>query len=266
MLPLVLYVAGSWLPLRQSLPVVRPDPLHKNLAVEDRMDTYWKRALQEVYRSSDELKAQRKREVQNGRILPLLVEGSRRSRDIALTFDDGPHADYTPLLLAALKKEEIKATFFVVGSQVEKHPELIKAEDANGHLIANHTFSHVTLTKIPIEEIRTEYRACSDLIEKIIGKRPRFCRPPGGDYDEDVVKAATEEGLTTTLWTDDPGDFALPAEKVLEKRLESRLSRGGIILLHDGVRETIDLIPTIAKIIRRKGLKFVTLDELNVRP
>jgi peptidoglycan/xylan/chitin deacetylase (PgdA/CDA1 family) len=233
-----------------------------NTAVPDKNDPYWAKALSEVYRSADELKAQDVREQRRGLVLPKLRRGNSSLKMLALTFDDGPHPAFTPQLLDLLGTLKVKATFFVVGKMAEKSPDLIRRMVAEGHSVGNHTFSHVTLTKVPYQVAVVEYRANNDLLQKITGERVRFCRPPGGDYDEDVIKAATECNLTTVLWTDDPGDYAAPGSQILEQRTLSRLSNGGIVLLHDGGTETLKLLPQLVSYAQKKGYKFVTVDEL----
>lgn len=245
-----------------SLVIGCSQPPKTNPATEVRTDPYWVKAYQEVYRSAAELKAQEERERRRGLVLPTLRRGSTSQKSLALTFDDGPHPTFTPRLLAFLKKEKVPATFFVVGKMAEKYPSLIRQIDASGHLVGNHTFSHVTLTKIPIIDIATEYRACNDLIERIIGKRPRWCRPPGGDYDKDVIDAATANGMTTVLWTDDPGDYASPGNTVITQRTLSRLSNGGILLMHDGIEQTLKVLPQIIETAQKRGFKFVRVDQL----
>lgn len=233
-----------------------------NSARVESADRFWQEALEEVDRSPEEIRAQDTREVRSGIYLPKLIRGDADDRLLALTFDDGPHPGKTEKLLSLLAKENVKATFFVVGKMVERYPELLKRIDAAGHTIGNHTFSHVTLTKIPDNEVRAEYEACNDVVEHVIHKRMRLCRPPGGDYDREVIKAATEQGLTTVLWTDDPGDYASPGTHTIESKTLERLSNGGIILLHDGVGQTLQVLPQIIDYARRRGYRFVTLDEL----
>lgn len=228
----------------------------------DSTDSYWAQALQEVDKSPEEIDAQAKHEERLGIYLPKLIRGNPREKLLALTFDDGPHPGFTEKLLALLKQMDVKATFFVVGKMVERNPQLLKEIAADGHLVGNHTFSHVTLTKIPMNEVRAEYEACNDIVEDTIGQRMRFCRPPGGDYDRGVVRAATEQGLTTVLWTDDPGDYASPGTHVIERKTLLRMSNGGIILLHDGIQQTLDVLPQIIAYARQQGYKFVTVDEL----
>ncbi len=233
-----------------------------NKAREQKNDPYWQRALQETYHSPEELVAQDARERRRGQTLKKIMRGDPDRPVLALTFDDGPHPDLTLRLLDILKTEKVKATFFVIGKMVEAHPELLKAIAADGHCIGNHTFSHVTLTKIPMGDILTEYQANNDLIKQVIHKDVHFCRPPGGDYDPMVIQAATDCGLTTVLWTDDPGDYSNPGSNVIEERTLARLSNGGIILLHDGVKETLDVLPQIIDYAKKRGFRFVTLDEL----
>lgn len=241
--------------LQQVPPKVNPAKPVKN-------DPYWQKAMVEVYRSADELDAQDKREKRRGLVLPKLQRGNPHLKQLAVTFDDGPHPNFTPQLLDLLKNLNVKATFFVIGKMAEKYPDLVKQIDADGHGVGNHTFSHVTLTKVPFKDEVIEYRANNDLLSRLIGKRIRFCRPPGGDYDEDVIRAATDCSLTTVLWTDDPGDYADPGTQVLAQRTLTKLSNGGIILLHDGGPETLKLVPQLVAFARKKGFEFVTVDQL----
>ena len=241
--------------IKKSRPKARP-------IVIDSSDSYWQHAMEEVDRSPEEIAAQSSREERQGLYLPKLIRGNSREKLLALTFDDGPHPQFTERLLALLKQEKVRATFFVVGKMVEKHPELLKDIVDQGNLIGNHTFSHVTLTKIPENEVRAEYEACNDIVEDVTGIRMKFCRPPGGDYDRHVIRAATDQGLTTVLWTDDPGDYANPGTHVIERKTLDRLSNGGIILLHDGIEETIKVLPQIIAYARDHNYQFVTVDQL----
>ena len=100
-------------------------------------------------------------------------------------------------------------------------------------------------------------------IKKAIGSSVRFFRPPGGDYDSDVIREAARRGYVTTLWTDDPGDYADPGANVILTRTVDRLEDGAILLLHDGVPETIQILPQIIAEARRRGYQFVTLSQLS---
>jgi peptidoglycan-N-acetylglucosamine deacetylase len=244
-----------------NAPAVKP-PGRPAVQDQARLDRFWAKAIKETYRSTGELQAQHERELRKGLRYHKLLRGNHAVRAVALTFDDGPHPQFTPRLLDILRKYNVRATFFVVGRMAECCPNLIKMEDAGGHLVANHTYHHVNLTRIPEDEVRVEWQACSDVIKSIIDKDVLFCRPPGGDYDAEVIKAADETGLTTVLWTDDPGDYASPGDKVIETRVLDMISNGGIILLHDGVQQTIDVLPQIIETLQKKGFKFQTTQEM----
>lgn len=192
----------------------------------------------------------------------VLRRGAGDDKRVALTFDDGPHPAYSPKLLDTLKAKGVKATFFVIGHMADKYPDLVRRMAAEGHEVANHTYSHVTLTKIPGEEIDVEYRANDDAIQRITGKPVRYCRPPGGDHNAEVLRRAGSLGLTTVLWTDDPGDYLDPGDGLLFGRETKALSPGGIILLHDGSKDTLDTLAKFIDTTRAKGYRFVSLDEL----
>ena len=235
-----------------------------NPATERRNDPYWQRALKEEYKSPEELAAQERREVRRGQAIRTLRKGDRRRHQVLLTFDDGPHPDFTPALLKILSENHVKATFFVIGKMAEQFPEQIIAIHKAGHTLGNHTFSHVTLTKIQPQDVRVELRATNDLIQKISGVRMKYCRPPGGDYDREVLDEASELGLTTVLWTDDPGDYANPGDTVEYRSVMRKLTSGGIILLHDGSKDTLDILAKLIKSVRAKGLEFVSPDQMVV--
>ncbi|RYG45288.1 polysaccharide deacetylase family protein, partial [bacterium] len=192
----------------------------------------------------------------------VLRRGQGPDKRVSLTFDDGPHPAYTPKLLDILKTAKVKATFFVIGHMAEKYPDLVRRIAADGHEVANHTYSHVTLTKIPPEEVDVEYKADNDVIARLAGKPARYCRPPGGDHNNEVLRRAASLGLTTVLWTDDPGDYDNPGQAVLFDRETKALSPGGIILLHDGSKDTLGTLADFIATARSKGYHFVTLDEL----
>lgn len=190
------------------------------------------------------------------------VRGDRGRKSIALTFDDGPHAAYTPQILQILKQEGVKATFFLVGEMAEKYPALVRAEVADGHSVGNHTYHHLSLVKVPTENVAVEIKACGEVLRSITGKAPHLFRPPGGDCDQWVLESAQALGYTSVFWTDDPGDYASPGADVIEQRLLRSVDNGGIILLHDGIRQTIEILPRLLQTLKARGYDFVTVDEM----
>lgn len=225
-------------------------------------DPYWQHAKQEVYLSVLELMAQHKNELLQNIRYHKLFHGDLKKKEIALTFDDGPHPQYTPQLLAILAQAKVKATFFVIGEMADKYPELVLAEQRAGHSIGNHTYHHVNLTKILEPDVATEIKACGEALQRITGQPPRLFRPPGGDYDTGVATASEALGYTIALWTDDPGDYASPGAPVILQRTLKAAGNGGIILLHDGVQQTIDILPQLIATLKQQGYRFVTCDAM----
>lgn len=191
-----------------------------------------------------------------------ILRGDTRRPQIALTFDDGPHPVYTLQLLNILRRMHTPATFFVVGEQVEKNPGLVRLEVAEGNEVGDHTYDHVNLTLIPPELVAYEVSHCDAVITKATGAPVRFFRPPGGEYNGEVLREVAGHGYITTLWTDDPGDFLKLTPAVIEKRTLAHLENGAIILLHDGIPETLEALPGIIAAARQRGYQFVTVSRL----
>ena len=193
--------------------------------------------------------------------LDFLKNGNGKT--VALTFDDGPRPGYVEPILGILREKGVRATFFLVGRYVLEHPELVRAIDAEGHTVANHTFYHNNLTSLPPENVYREWRLCNEAVEQVIGKKPRFARPPGGRYNDFVAERAAEEGLRIVLWTNNPGDYSASLDgPSLARKVLSKAKEGDIVLLHVGVAPTIDALPRIIDGYREKGFSFVVVDEM----
>ena len=216
----------------------------------------------ERYRPYLTLLAKDEYEQERGFKFNKIIRGDIRKQRIALTFDDGPHPVFTLQLLDILRRTHTPATFFVVGRQVEKNPALVQLEVAEGHEVGNHTYDHVNLTIIPPELIAYELDQCDAAIKKATGSSARFFRPPGGDYNGDVIRDASKRGYITTLWTDDPGDFQKPPADLILRRSLEHLENGAIILMHDGIPQTLQMLPQFITEARRRGYQFVTISQL----
>ena len=166
------------------------------------------------------------------------------------------------MLLDTLRRNGVKATFFCIGRNAKAYPYFVRDMIRDGHEIGNHTYHHVRLPKLSDADVRDELEQANTTLSGITGQPVRYFRPPGGDYSRATLKIASALGLTTTFWTDDPGDFDNPGDAVIESRLVSKLRRGGIVLLHDNVLETIQILPAFLKVAQAKGLKLVTVGSL----
>jgi peptidoglycan-N-acetylglucosamine deacetylase len=218
--------------------------------------------LEDRYRSPAEVKARDEWEQEHYILFPKLVRGNPRQRQIALTFDDGPHPVFTQQLLTILQQENVTATFFVIGENVDAHPELVQQAAAQGIEIANHTYHHLRLPTIPVPNIATELREGALAIQRAIGYTTRLYRPPGGEYDTDVINTTRELQYVMVLWTDDPADYVDPGLNVIENRVIRDISDGGIILLHDGAKQTVQILPDLIHRLKARGYRFVTCSTL----
>ena len=218
--------------------------------------------LEDRYRSAAEVKARVEWEQEHFIQFPRLVRGNPRHREIALTFDDGPHPLFTEQLLTILRQEQVTATFFVIGQNVDAHPELVQQAAAQGIEIANHTYHHLRLPTIPVEDIATELENGARAIQRAIGYTTRLYRPPGGEYDKDVINTTRDLGYVMVLWTDDPGDYADPGSSIIENRVLRAVSNGGILLLHDGTAQTVQILPDLLRKLKSRGYRFITCSEM----
>jgi peptidoglycan/xylan/chitin deacetylase (PgdA/CDA1 family) len=214
------------------------------------------------YRLPAEIKARQEYEREHGITFPRLVRGNPMRKEIALTFDDGPHPLFTPKLLDLLRREQVPVTFFVVGKMVDKNPELVQQEAAEGHEVANHTYHHLRLASLPPDMIEPELREGARAIMRALGVPTRLYRPPGGEYDNDVIEVTRHLGYVMVLWTDDPGDYVRPGSAVIEQRAMRSIRNGGILLMHDGIQQTLDILPDLIAKLKKRGFKFVTCSQM----
>ena len=178
---------------------------------------------------------------------------------IALTFDDGPSAAWTPALLDGLKERGVKATFFLIGENADKNPEIVKRMAEEGHLIGNHTYHHVELTKVSEKEARLELADTSAAIVRITGKEPEYMRPPFGAWQR---KLEQEIRMLPVLWTIDPLDWTTENQDEIVNKVVTEAEENDIILLHDCYKSSVEAGLRIVDILQEEGFVFVTVDEL----
>lgn len=196
-----------------------------------------------------------------------VIRSGPSSRYVALTFDDGPSPDDTATMLTTLEQTHTPATFFVVGSNVRRYPDLVRREARDGFALGIHTWDHPYMTKLSPDQREWELAATAQAIHNVLGAAYclRFWRPPFGDYNDDVLTQARSLGLTTVTWDVDPQDWSSPGVKVIVDRVLSAVHSGAIILLHDGYHsrwETAQALPLIIKGLKRRGYIPVTLPTL----
>ena len=178
---------------------------------------------------------------------------------IAITFDDGPHRLYTPKLLDGLKERGIHATFFLVGENIRNNETLVKRMAEEGHLIGNHTFSHVQLTKLKKEEACREVQQTNERICAVTGAPVLYIRPPYGSWNDELQ---AEIPMTVTLWNLDSEDWKSQNTGKIVELVESEAEEGSIILLHDIFDTSVEAALRIVDDLTAQGYTFVTVDEL----
>lgn len=180
---------------------------------------------------------------------------------VALTFDDGPHEKYTPILLEGLKKRNVKATFFVIGESAKAHPEIVKQEAEEGHLVGSHTYSHVQLTKLSVEQAEEEIYRANDVIYQACNLYPTFIRPPYGSWNQTLEE---KTDMRCVLWNVDPYDWKSQNTDAIVKEVMENVGDGSIILLHDIYKTSVDAALQIIDNLQNQGYLFATVEELQI--
>lgn len=182
---------------------------------------------------------------------------------IAMTFDDGPHATLTPKLLDLLKERKIKATFFVIGKNAAEYPDILKRIAAEGHEIANHSWSHPDLAKMSQDTVRGELSKTQDAITNTVARPVTLMRPPYGALQTSQKQWVHDTyGYRIILWDVDPLDWRRPGAAVVSERILKGAKPGSIILAHDIHPGTVEAMPgTLDQLIAR-GFQFVTVSDL----
>jgi peptidoglycan/xylan/chitin deacetylase (PgdA/CDA1 family) len=206
----------------------------------------------------------------------LTIHGGSKRRTILFTFDDGPSRRTTPRLLEMLDELGIKALFFVKtesfgrGNPWEReHAEIVREIVRRGHLVGNHTETHRQLPLLNNAEIQAELALSERKIEKTIGRTPRLLRPPGGAMSKRVEGLLGELGYTSVMWALYPGDLEVhtPEEvvqtffRVLDRRERETGDRGGIVLMHDTKRHSLNAVPRLVRALQNRNCKLLERGE-----
>ncbi len=182
---------------------------------------------------------------------------------IAMTFDDGPSPETTPRLLDILKQRNIKATFFMIGQNAERNPDIVKRILADGHEIGNHSWTHPQLAKLPDDRVTEEITKTQNAIKSASGYTPKLLRPPYGSITARQKEWIENQfGLSVILWSVDPFDWKRPGASVIEQRILAGARPGAIILSHDIHKQTVDSMPATLDALAAKGYQFVTVSQL----
>ena len=195
------------------------------------------------------------------RKLPIYSVQTNKKK-IAITFDAAWSAEDTDELIKILKKHNARATIFAVGDWVEKNPKAVKEFHKNGHEMANHSDTHASFSNISREEIKQEIVDCNKKIEKITGNKPKLVRAPSGDYDNKSIEVAESLNMKMIQWDCDSLDWKLLSVEEMYSRVTNKVQNGSIVLFHNGVENTPDVLDKILTKLEKDGYEFVTVSEL----
>ncbi|HZR59090.1 MAG TPA: polysaccharide deacetylase family protein [Terriglobales bacterium] len=198
---------------------------------------------------------------------------NRKSRQLALTYDDGPNDPYTRRLLEVLAKHNVRATFFLIGKFVQQRPDIVRDLVQAGHVVGNHTFTHPLLIFKTGVQVRDEILQCKRAITDAVGEHSNLFRPPFGGRRPVTLRVVRELGLDPVMWNVTGYDWSAPPAEHIERKVSAQVRGGNVILLHDGghkalgadrsstVRATEQLIAKY----KAEGYEFVTMPEMMVR-
>jgi peptidoglycan/xylan/chitin deacetylase (PgdA/CDA1 family) len=181
---------------------------------------------------------------------------------IYLTFDDGPHPEHTPRLLDALATHGAKATFFVVGKQCERYPEIVRRMAEEGHAIGNHTYSHLNAREASPSLYLAEVTRTNEIIESIVGRRSSLFRPPHGAINLQILWGLWRRNQTVVLWNVDPKDYSADLSTVCPWFHANPIQPGDIILLHDNRAQITDIVSALLDQVRAIRASASRLEQL----
>jgi len=196
------------------------------------------------------------------------LRGSSQEKKVALTFDDGPDTRFTPKVLDVLKANQVKATFFLLGSQASAYPDVVQRIVREGHVIGNHSYSHANMPKLSVEKFQYQIERTENILQSQIGYAPKLIRPPYGAINEEQVQWVASHRYMIVNWNVDSLDWkSLKSDQVLQNIMR-QTKPGSIILQHSGGADTQDLSGTVQALgplisqLKAAGYSFVTVPEL----
>ncbi len=189
----------------------------------------------------------------------VVQEKSVERKRIALTFDDGPHPVTTSQLLKGLRERKVRVTFFVTGKNAERYPKLIRQIAEEGHLLGNHTYSHLQYNGQNAEQYVEEVQKTNELLQSETGEQPVYIRPPYGSFGKEMEERLQ---MFPVLWTIDPLDWCRKDVEGIVRDVCGKAEENGVILMHDQYASTVTAAFAIIDRLQAEGYEFVTVDEL----
>lgn len=198
--------------------------------------------------------------------IALVEQESVQEKVVAFTFDDGPHPVYTHQVLEIFRRAGGRATFFMIGKEMEAHPEIAAEVHREGHEIANHTYTHPDLTKLTIEEAGGELQLAENLVQEVTGQPARCFRPPYFGVNDDILSLAAERGYRTIgAVNGEAKDWDNPGVEHILEHSRSAVKPGSVLIFHDGYgdrSQTVEAVRVLVDEMVAEGYRLVTVSEL----
>ncbi|MGM0838697.1 MAG: polysaccharide deacetylase family protein [Bacillota bacterium] len=193
----------------------------------------------------------------------IYINGPNKKK-VALTFDDGPDASVTPAILDILKQYNVKGSFFYLGSEVERFPDIVKRTYSEGHLVLSHSYHHVDLTTLPEGKMKLELEMAGKAVKEVIGREPAILRTPYGETNGLVADIAKEDGYSIVLWSIDTLDWSQKESENIVKNVLENVRNGDIILMHSDSekKETAEALSKMIEELQERNFEIVNLENL----
>jgi peptidoglycan-N-acetylglucosamine deacetylase len=201
--------------------------------------------------------------IKSGFYLEALCKGITHEKVVALTFDDGPDEKFTRIILDILDKQQVTATFFIIGSKAEKQQELLRQVVAKGHVIGNHSYSHAFFFDLfGRKKMEQDLLKAENVIMNVTGRKPVFFRPPYGVTNPVLAKVTKNMNYKVIGWSVRSLDTIKKDENEILRRIKKGLHPGAVILMHDDMEITAEVLEKVILMIKEEGYRFVDLEEM----
>ena len=198
------------------------------------------------------------------------VSGARGSKQIALTYDDGPNDPHTLRLMEVLARHDVQATFFLIGRYVQQRPDIVQHLVKAGHVLGNHTFTHPHLIVASAVETRNQLEACQRAVQEATGEAPQLFRPPFGGRRPETLRIVRALGMEPVMWNVTSWDWKMPPAEKIVRTCVRQMRGGDILLMHDGSHiamgadrsQTVLATERLIERYQQEGYEFVTVPEM----
>ncbi len=202
-------------------------------------------------------------DVSSNFFIKIICQAETDKKEIAISFDDGPAANYTSDILCILKNENIKATFFCIGKRIAGNEPILKQIHEDGHLIGNHSFSHhFWFDLYAAKKMQDDLKQMDDEMQRVIGLKPKLFRPPYGVTNPNLKEAILAGGYTPIGWSVRSMDTVITDEDKLLRKLNGAIQPGAVFLFHDTSKTTMHALPAFIKEVKKRGYNIIPLDKL----